>query len=273
MLRGVNEVENNVILFTHESFQGSRAQFYVTKKSAVWEENGLLNLLNTSPATSLPYFNGQVISAKVAYCVPWSGRLFYLCTMYLNLNDMSPRSFLHFLLPVLVLYQGCERTTPASGENSNGGLPAEILGLAGSAEVYTWSEGFKPNISPAALPLPGYFGFIPSDSGHQPEVLLLGKDIPKGRIGILPIALIRCREIERGDTFNMVVAVPFEKSFRTVQAETFRAFLIEYDALKRTVELWVRHAAGYGMREVVRWEDEVVAGQLIRSTQSAGSGK
>lgn len=186
---------------------------------------------------------------------------------------MWPRSFFHFLLPVFFLFQGCKPTTSAPGGNIEGGIPAEILVSAGSAEIFTWNGGFKPNISPTALPVPGYFGYIPSGSTRPHEVLLLGKNIPKGRIGILPIGLIRYREIENSGEFNIVVAVPFDKSLRTVRAETFRAFLIEYDALKRTVELWVRHATGYGMHEVVLWEDEVVAGRLVGPTRSAGSEK
>lgn len=184
-----------------------------------------------------------------------------------NLNDMLPRFLFHFMLPVLIIFPSCKRTTPVVGGSSEGGIPAEILVLAGSVDVCTWDGEFKTRISPTGLPLPGYFGFIPTESGRPPEVLILGKNIPAGRRGILPIGLIRYREIERGGTYSMVVALPFEKSLRTVQAETFRTFLIEYDALKRIVELWVRHACGYGTREVIQWEDEAAAGRLISSAQ------
>lgn len=171
-------------------------------------------------------------------------------------------------LGLLLVFAACKPKDIPEDAGVEGGLSAEVLGMAGSTETYTWDGNFQSLPSPTALPAPGYFGYFPqqtTQAGQQPfEMLLLGQRISTGTNAVAPLGILRYRERESGKEGALVVAVPLRASEKTVMAVTFREFLMEYDALKRTIEIWVQQAAGFSSREILRWEDEAVAVKAIK---------
>lgn len=159
--------------------------------------------------------------------------------------------------------KGETKAEVATGE----GLWAEVLGTAGSTEIWTWAGSFQSLASPSALPVPGYFGYFPGQGlqNNRPpvEMLLLGQHIGLGKKAVVPIGVLRFRDRESGLEQGLVVTVPLQASEKTVQALTFLQFMIEYDPLKRSIEIWAQHAPGFSSREILRWEDEKVARKVI----------
>lgn len=178
----------------------------------------------------------------------------------------TKKRFLAAFLGLLFLGTSCQKGEPRQGSAVEGGIWAEVLDLAGSTETWTWNGSFQSSPSPSALPAPGYFGYFPmqdSPNNLPPlEMLLLGKNIGLGKKAVVPIGVLRFRERESGVEKGIVVAVPGQASEKTVQALTFLQFMVEYDALKRYIEIWAQHAPGFSARETLRWEDEVAAKKL-----------
>jgi hypothetical protein len=180
---------------------------------------------------------------------------------------ISNQLFLGAVSVLLAFTSSCRKGETREEVAIGEGLWAEVLGTAGSAETWTWAGDFQSSPSPSALPAPGYFGYFPvqgPQTNRPPvEMLLLGQHIDLGKKAVAPIGVLRFRDRESGMEKGMVVTVPLQASEKTVQALTFLQFMIEYDALKRSVEIWAQHAPGFAAREILRWEDEKVARKVI----------
>ena len=179
----------------------------------------------------------------------------------------TKKRFLPVLLVLLSLTSSCRKEGPGQDVAPEGGLWAEVLDVAGSTETWTWDGSYRSSPSPTALPAPGYFGYFPLKGPQRNlpplEMLLLGKQVSLGKKAVVPIGVLRFRERESSMERGIIVAVPAQVSEKTVRALTFLQFMIEYDALKRSIEIWAQHAPGFSTREILRWEDEVAAKKLI----------
>ncbi|MEL6944743.1 MAG: inorganic diphosphatase, partial [Bacteroidota bacterium] len=90
------------------------------------------------------------------------------------------------------------------------------------------------------LPYPGNYGFIPSTymnpdeggDGDALDVLVISNSVPTGTVmNVLPIASLQLRDNEEIDT--KIIAVPADSTARTLQANNFTEFLIEYNMAKK----------------------------------------
>ncbi|MEL6717297.1 MAG: inorganic diphosphatase [Bacteroidota bacterium] len=116
------------------------------------------------------------------------------------------------------------------------------------------------------LPYPGNYGFIPSTymnpdeggDGDALDVLVISNSVPTGTVmNVLPIASLQLRDNEEIDT--KIIAVPADSTARTLQANNFTEFLIEYNMAKKIVEDWFIGYKGIGQMELIGWEDEKAA--------------
>jgi inorganic pyrophosphatase len=120
------------------------------------------------------------------------------------------------------------------------------------------------------LPYPANYGFIPStymdsDSGGDGDALdalLICSSLPSGTVvEALPIGALRLKDRDELDT--KIIAVPLDEALRVIDAVNFRDFLIEYDAARRIIEEWFLHYKGFGLIELLSWEDEAFARRHI----------
>ena len=173
------------------------------------------------------------------------------------------------LLALLMLASGCRPRQSETEMDQQGGYLATVLGTTGETTFWTWNGTFRASPSQEGLPAPGYFGYFPQTGQGQNqaplEMLLLGRAIAQGELQVEPLGILRYRERKNGREGAMIVAVPLLPSRKTITAEHFLEFMVEFDALKRTIDLWVQHAMGYNAREILRWEDEAAAKKALAS--------
>lgn len=120
------------------------------------------------------------------------------------------------------------------------------------------------------LPYPGNYGFIPSTvmeesrggDGDPLDVLLIAESLPTGTvIEAIPIGTLRLSD--RGELDTKIIAVPLDSSLRTFPASDFQQLLLDYDPARRIIEEWFLYYKGYGVTELIGWEDEQYAWREI----------
>lgn len=116
------------------------------------------------------------------------------------------------------------------------------------------------------LPYPGNYGFIPSTfmdperggDGDALDVLVIGESQETGSVmQALPIGVLLLKD--KGELDSKIIAVPLDPSQRTMEIDDFQDLLIEYDAAKRIIEAWFLNYKGFGVMELIRWQDEEYA--------------
>ena len=110
---------------------------------------------------------------------------------------------------------------------------------------------FKPSLRDGKersidfLAYPANYGFIPSTlsnpenggDGDALDVMVLSSSIPSGEIiEIIPIGMLKL--IDAGEEDYKVIAIPAERSLRTIKAENFEDFVKEYKPAKQIIESW-----------------------------------
>jgi inorganic pyrophosphatase len=122
------------------------------------------------------------------------------------------------------------------------------------------------------LAFPFNFGFIPSTQDGAAlgavadpiDVFILSEAIPTGEVlEILPVGLISIREYDQ--TVNKVIAIPFNKDKRNIDAEHFTDLQDHYPGVIRILEDWVENADPGAHSEILAWQDEILASKFIEA--------
>ncbi|MBP7273308.1 MAG: inorganic diphosphatase [Saprospiraceae bacterium] len=120
------------------------------------------------------------------------------------------------------------------------------------------------------LGYPGNYGFIPSTlmdeerggDGDPLDVVVLSESVPTGTVlEVVPIATLLLRD--EGETDTKIIAIPADKSKRTIQATNLHDFLIQYNSAMRIVQDWFVNYEAHGIVQFLGWEDEKYALQEI----------
>lgn len=121
------------------------------------------------------------------------------------------------------------------------------------------------------LPYPGNYGFIPSTlmdkkaggDGDPLDVLVIASSVPTGTVlEVKPLGALILRD--RGELDTKIIAVPADSTMRVINAVNTQQFFLEYDGAKRIIENWFLNYKGWGIIELVRWEDEDFANKEIK---------
>lgn len=124
------------------------------------------------------------------------------------------------------------------------------------------------------LPYPGNYGFIPSTlmdaarggDGDPLDVLLLSESLPTGTVvEAVPVGALRLSD--RGEIDTKIIAVPMDADLRVLPVSDFQELLLENDPARRIIEEWFLYYKGYGLVELIGWEDEDYAWNEIRRWQ------
>jgi len=183
------------------------------------------------------------------------------------------RYFLPFVL--VGLLSGCKSTidylnTDLKSENGYYQAVIEIpAGTNSKIEYDKVSRVFKPSLRNGEerlinfLPYPGNYGFIPSTfsnpekggDGDALDVMVLSATIPSGEIvEIIPIGMIKL--IDAGEEDYKVIAIPADKSRRTISAENYKDFVKIYKSAKEILESWFINYDPADETEIKGWADE-----------------
>lgn len=190
-----------------------------------------------------------------------------------------PRSLLHFLVSFLCL-QGCQKDYNELSPFGENGVNAVIEMPAGTNKVFR----FDPNLGKIVplmqgdrqktidfLPFPANFGFIPGTQQANFEenkkqalrIMVLGPNLKTGTVRetrLIGILHIRESGIEK----DFLIAVPLHSE--GAQILDFRDFLLNHDAVKQMLEEWIVYHQGLPDTQILGWDDESAALQLLLSS-------
>ena len=116
------------------------------------------------------------------------------------------------------------------------------------------------------IPYPGNYGFVPgtkmaSDQGGDGDpldILVIGPHQPTGTVmEVHPIGILLLKD--GGEADHKIVALPVDPALKTIDADNFTDFLVEYDAAKKIIEEWFLNYKGFGAMEFIGWENEQYA--------------
>ena len=121
------------------------------------------------------------------------------------------------------------------------------------------------------LPFPANFGFIASTyqdpisggNGAPLPALILSDHLPVEKVlQVSPIATLRLAFDQNPS--EIIIAVPTDDQLQTVRAESFVDFYTRYEGARFILQQWFLHFRGYGSVELIGWEDEQYAENLIK---------
>lgn len=124
------------------------------------------------------------------------------------------------------------------------------------------------------LPYPGNYGFIPSTlmdaarggDGDPLDVLLIAESLPTGSlVEAIPIGTLKLSD--RGELDTKIIAVPLDSSLQVFPVTNFQELLLDFDPARRIIEEWFLYYKGYGVTELIGWEDEAYAWREIEKWQ------
>ena len=168
----------------------------------------------------------------------------------------------------------------ASTYNDAGKLQAIIEIPAGTNKKYEFDKEQKKFIQDEVngkprvisfLPYPGNYGFIPSTilkrseggDDDQLDILVIGESIERGTmLEVTPIGALML--IDEGENDTKIIAVPADKSKRTIDVDNFLDFNVQYGAAKQILEQWFMHYDPNATTYAEGWRDETYAQQLIK---------
>ena len=121
------------------------------------------------------------------------------------------------------------------------------------------------------LPYPANYGYIPGTmmdeknggDGDALDVFVLSEHLESGtQLDIKPIGVINIKD--NGELDSKIIAIPVEESKRIMKLEKFSDFVTEYHMAQQIIQTWVLGYKGMGETELLGWEDEKAARQLIQ---------
>ncbi len=121
-----------------------------------------------------------------------------------------------------------------------------------------------------AWPAPGNLGLIPStraEDGQPLTCLLVCAALKPGALyEAIPVAAVQW---QMADQLHMtIIAVPVDTTLRAIAAEDYISLRIQYDALRSSIEQWVRYAWLPPRARWLGWQNEVYAWEEVyRSAQ------
>lgn len=122
------------------------------------------------------------------------------------------------------------------------------------------------------LPYPGNYGYIPSTfsdpekggDGDALDVLVLSESAATGSIlEIVPIAVVKL--IDDGELDYKIIAVPFNKNDRIINANTYKEFTQKFPEVKTIIELWFLNYNKDDEAKIDGWGDEKEAKKEIKA--------
>jgi len=112
------------------------------------------------------------------------------------------------------------------------------------------------------LPYIGNKAVIPNLNDDELEFLILSESLKKNMfIQTFPIAVLRLKVF--GNPKNIVISMPTDSVEGTFRINNFMEFVSEYYFLKQNLENWYLNRYGLGNTQLVSWEDEKFALNLI----------
>lgn len=187
------------------------------------------------------------------------------------------KAFIIFLL-ITVLLQGCGNTKsyytlPAKVSNSTFNAVIEIP--AGTNKKYEYDPIRRKFIIDVVngeervidfLPYPGNYGFIPSTlskidtggDGDALDILVVSESLSVGTVlEVLPIAILKL--IDDGEKDYKIIAVPYDKSKRILEAANYDALVSGYPKLIEIIGLWFLNYNPNDTSSIAGWGDETAA--------------
>ncbi len=125
------------------------------------------------------------------------------------------------------------------------------------------------------LPYPANYGYIPGTKmdenkggdGDALDVFVLSEHLASGtQLDIKPIGVINLKD--NGQLDSKIIAIPVDKSQRIMRLDKFSDLVTEYHMAQQILQTWVLGYKGMGKTELLGWEDEKAAKQLIRKWTS-----
>ncbi len=192
------------------------------------------------------------------------------------MSEFMSRSFLLLLAPLFLAACG-------SGGRPMGpvhlpthpvledGYQALVLTPAGANELYTYDaaqarwDTVRPVWLQRYLPTPAHQAAIMvkgNDGWSSVPVWVLGKDFARGSVVEIDV-VAGISYVDSGGRSVEYFALPKAGELRTVEAPTFLAFMLQYDAVKFMLEYWFRNRQGVGTVMQLQWLDEGEAGAYL----------
>lgn len=188
------------------------------------------------------------------------------------------RFLLHFVV-LWLLVLSCQTDFRDLSPFGERGVYAVIEMPAGTNSVYKFDQntgGIAPVMDGERqktidfLPFPANFGFVPGtqqildgdDTQHPLRILVLGSNLKTGTVVETHlIGLLRIRE--SGKDADFLISVPLGREGGKII--DFRDFLLNHDAAKQLLEEWFVYHQGLPDTQILGWDDEKAAMQLLRS--------
>lgn len=121
------------------------------------------------------------------------------------------------------------------------------------------------------LPYPGNYGYIPGTElskeeggdGDPLDVLIIGESQRSGtKMEVLPIGVLLLKD--KGEEDSKIIAIPWEKELRVINASDFATFITEYNAAQHIIQEWFLNYKGLGQTAFLGWKDEKFAKTIIQ---------
>lgn len=194
------------------------------------------------------------------------------------------RCYSLFLLFLVCFFSGCKSNVdyyyiPSFSEA--GAVNAVVEIPSGTNSKYEYDNESKAfvidqvngiNRSINFLSYPSNYGFIPSTisdrkeggDGDALDVLVLSESLKTGTIEeVIPIAMLKL--IDKGELDYKIIAVPFDKSKRIVNAVTYIDLKKNYPAIIEIIEMWFLNYNKKDQAFVEGWGNEKDALKAIRN--------
>lgn len=130
--------------------------------------------------------------------------------------------------------------------------------------VVQYPAGALPRAG-VAWPAPGNLGLIPStraEDGQPLTCLLVCAALRSGTLyEATPIAAVQWQM--EGHLHTAIIAMPVDTSLRTIEVEDYISLRMQYDALRSSIEQWMRYAWLLPQARWLGWQNEVYAWEEI----------
>lgn len=190
------------------------------------------------------------------------------------------KSFLYILLLLLI---SCKNyySFPSFSNNGNPYMIVEVP--TGTNEKYEYNphtNKFELEImddnprNVNYLSYPGNYGFIPStlmDSvkggdGDPLDALIISSTIKKGSLlEFVPVGVLMM--LDNGEEDHKIIGVAVGSKVAIVDCNTMQCLKEKYNGIDSIIETWFKNYKGPGVIEVIGWEDEKYAMEMIRKWQ------
>ena len=124
------------------------------------------------------------------------------------------------------------------------------------------------------LSYPGNYGFIPStlmDSekggdGDPLDALVISSTIKKGSLlEFVPVGVLMM--LDNGEEDHKIIGIAINSEAVIVDCKTMQCLKENYKGIDMIIETWFKNYKGPGVIEVIGWEDEKYAMDMIRKWQ------